>query len=138
MHICREEGSVTFRDPVATSLKHSFKSGLPCKMPQAFLTPAFGRRFEAIHDQVKSPAQGWTLYLVGVRGLEPPALRSQTARATNCATPRPPSSTLTLVLSVWQPKPWFSSACRLSFPNSSKLLGLINCLNTKDRSYCTR
>lgn len=30
----------------------------------------------------------WTLSLVGVRGLEPPASWSQTRRATNCATPR--------------------------------------------------
>ena len=35
------------RDPVATSLKHSFKSGLPCEMPLAFLTynNGFGDRY---------------------------------------------------------------------------------------------
>ena len=36
----------------------------------------------------KKPTFRWTLSLVGVKGLEPSTSRSQTARATNCATPR--------------------------------------------------
>ena len=68
---------VTFRDPVATSLKRSFKSGLPCKMPLAFLThdiPLICREFKTHWRPCHKNSPTYTseaIIMEGSVGLEP-------------------------------------------------------------------